>query len=437
MEHLTNFGEAPSVDRYKSSLERPTRPLPSIQQIKTTISSLHNAPRSVTLDTLEDIMMLRYLPEHFDVPTGPMIPSCIAILEQSAKHGKVLDNRAGVLALQLLCFSISLAILIRNNCHDRFIESLRREREAGYLPPFRCDLSLHLVAHVSIMMEDIIKRGKQELSHGLAAPHGLFGWTKNNGLVVCFEELGGFSKHHARFLLRHLWAQRDSIMKPFQEVFLPGFTFIIHAVWKHAAFLDEPGALTMMDQLRELVIRYSSVSTSFEDLILHRHYLELHGTVDDPPKAGPVNRDDLVTVVANCVLKLNPPEGCPSAAPKLIPLDFAADLIDALSYDIHKTKAFELCLPLLKAGFIRFWVDMSKVPEDNTIRWIDIVPFTYRLLQMSQINLMLSRDPMFRRRVTTYPVLSVILEGDLVNLLGRLCLMPMLLDTIPPGVENG
>ncbi|KAG8697446.1 hypothetical protein FRC08_006519 [Ceratobasidium sp. 394] len=298
MEHLVNFGEAPSVDRYKSSLECPTRPLPSIQQIKAAISSLHNAPRSVTLDTLEDIMMLRYLPEHFDVPTGPMIPSCVAILEQSAKHGK-------------------------NNCHNRFIESLRREREAGYLPPFRCDLSLHLVAHVSIMMEDIIKHGKQELSHGLAAPHGLFGWTKNNRLVVCFKELGGLSKHHARFLLRHLWAQRDSIMKPFQEVFLPGFTFIIHALWKHTAFLDEPGALTMMDQLRKLIIWYSSISTLFEDLILHRHYLELHSTVDDPPKAGPVNRDDLVTVVASCVLKLNPPEGCPSAAPKLIPLNFA------------------------------------------------------------------------------------------------------------------
>ncbi|KAG9088119.1 hypothetical protein FRC06_002229, partial [Ceratobasidium sp. 370] len=225
-------------------------------------------------------------------------------------------------------------------------------------------------------------------------------------------------------------------MKPFQEVFLPGLTFVIHAIWKHAAFLDEPGALTMMDQLRELVIRYSMVCTSFEDLILHRHYLELHGTVEHPTKVGPVDRDDLVTVVAGCVLKLNPPEDCPGTAPKLISLDFATDLLDALFYDIHETKAFELCLPLLKAGFIRLWLDLSKVPADNTIRWIDIVPLAFQLLQMSQVNLLLSRDPTFRRRVTTYPVLSVILESDLVNLLGRLFLMPMLLDTIPPGVEN-
>ncbi|KAG8742299.1 hypothetical protein FRC10_001723 [Ceratobasidium sp. 414] len=234
--------------------------------------------------------------------------------------------------------------MTRNNYHDRMIDSLRNERETGYLPPFRCDLSMHLVAHLSIMMEDIVKRGKLE---------------------------------------------RNSLMKTFEEVFLPGMTFGIHARWKHAAFLDESGALTMMDQLRELVIRYSMVSTGFEDLILHRHYLELYGTVDHPTKLGPVDRDDLVKVVACCVLKLNPPEGCPGAAPKLIPLDFATDLMDTLFYDINETKAFELCLPLLKAGFIRLWLDLPKVPEDNTIRWIDAAPFTFQLLQMSQyVNLL-------------------------------------------------
>jgi hypothetical protein len=138
-----------------------------------------------------------------------------------------------------------------------------------------------------------------------------------------------------------------------------------------------------LGQLRELVIRYSLVCTSFEDLVLYPHYKELHCSVEHPTKPGPVDRDDLVMVISCCVLKLTPPEGCPGSV-KQIPLDFATDLLEALFYDIQATKDAELCLPLLKAGFARLWLDLSKVPEDKAIKWIDVVPFTYQLLRITQ-----------------------------------------------------
>jgi hypothetical protein len=88
-------------------------------------------------------------------------------------------------------------------------------------------------------MGDVIKAGNQELVHGLAAPHGLFGWYKD---ALCLKELGGFSSHHARFLLRLFWAERKHNMKTFQEVFLPGWSLILHLIWKHLEFLDDPNA---------------------------------------------------------------------------------------------------------------------------------------------------------------------------------------------------
>jgi hypothetical protein len=89
MEQPINFGEAPLVDRYDSSLTSPRRPIPPIQQIKVAIEALQGDPSSVSLSMLEDIMMLVYLPEHLDILTGRIIPSCIAILEQSTKRNKV------------------------------------------------------------------------------------------------------------------------------------------------------------------------------------------------------------------------------------------------------------------------------------------------------------------------------------------------------------
>ncbi|KAG8774615.1 hypothetical protein FRC12_001892 [Ceratobasidium sp. 428] len=236
-----NFGQALPNDRYKSSLEAPSRPLPSLDHIKDAISALRNNPRSVTLDTLEDVMTLRYLPEHLGVLTGPIIPSCIAILEQAGKYGKILDHKAGVLALQVLCFSFAAAFLVRNNYLDDFLESLDNERAQGYLPPFRCDLSIHIVAFLSQIMENIIKRGNQELSYGLAAAHDLLGWIKDsNDSSICLSELGGFDEHHALFLSEVLWAQRDSTMLMFRDVFLPGWSLVMHALWKHAVFLGGP-----------------------------------------------------------------------------------------------------------------------------------------------------------------------------------------------------
>ncbi|KAG9122170.1 hypothetical protein FRC07_001566 [Ceratobasidium sp. 392] len=191
----------------------------------------------------------------------------------------------------------------------------------------------------------------------------------------------------------------------------------------------------MFDQ--QLVIRFSFVCTSFEDFVLYRHYLELHSQVDHPTKIGPMDRDDLVVVVSCCVIKLNPPYEWLGAHDP-IPLDFATDLMEALFYDILKTDgASELSLPVLKAGFSRLWMDLSKVPEDQGVKWIDIVPYTYQLLRQTQLSLKLANNRTFRRRVTTYPILSVILEFDLIDALGRLCLMPVLLHEIPPGVATG
>jgi hypothetical protein len=156
----------------------------------------------------------------------------------------MLENKAGVLALQILCFSVASAFVVQNGRLDAFLGSLRKERETGYLPPDRCDLSIHLAAWIGTTMEDVIKAGNQDLAHGLAAPHGLFGWYKDTetGHPVCLKELGGFNSGHARFLLHHFWAERKHTMKTFQEVFLPGWSLVLHILWKHLAFLDDPNA---------------------------------------------------------------------------------------------------------------------------------------------------------------------------------------------------
>ncbi|KAG8694114.1 hypothetical protein FRC09_010054 [Ceratobasidium sp. 395] len=420
--NLVQFGETPPGDRYESVLEPPSGPLPSIQRIKDAILTLQTDPRSVTLDTLNNIMMLRYLPEQFALLSAPIIPSCISILEQSGKHGEIIDSDAGVLALQILCFAVGVAVLVRNKYLGDFLKTLNVARARAF---------------VSDCMEQIIKRGTQDMNHGLAAPHGLFGWdTDNAPPMACLTELGGFDKYHARFLLEHLWIHRNSTMKLFRDVFLPGWSLVVHLIWKHAEFLDEPGAETMFEQLRELVIRFSLVCTSSEDFVLHRHYLELNSVVDYPTKAGPMDRDDLVVVVACCVVKLNPPyEWLGVHNP--IALDFATDLVEAIFYDIRHTQdSIELSLPLLKAGFTRLWMDLSKAPQED-VKWIDVVPFTYQLLRLTGVNFAFANDYNFRRRVTAYPVLSVILEADLIDILGRLCLMPVLLSIIPPGVETG
>ncbi|KAG8690362.1 hypothetical protein FRC09_012017, partial [Ceratobasidium sp. 395] len=288
-------------------------------------------------------------------------------------------------------------------------------------------------------MENIIKRGNQELSYGLAAAHSLLGWIKDsNDSSICLSELGGFDEHHALFLSKVLWAQRDSTMLTFCDVFLPGWSLVMHAMWKHAVFLGGPRVMRMLNRLRELVIRYSFVCVSFEDFVVYRHYLELHSMVDHPTKLGPMNRSDLTMEVSCCVLKLAPPEDW-TGAPRPIPLDFATDLMEAVFYDIQQSKhSPELCLPMVKAGFTRLWVDLSKSPEDKSIKWIHIIPFTYQLLNMTRVNLLFANEPTFKRIVPTFPILSVVLEANLVDVLGRLCLMPMLLSTInPPGVETG
>ncbi|KAG8713272.1 hypothetical protein FRC09_018912 [Ceratobasidium sp. 395] len=435
MERTITFGEAPAIDRFKSYLEPPSRPLPSAQQIRAAISALNNDPRSATLEVLEDIMMIRYRPEFFDILTGPIIPSCLEILESFANRGRILDHKIAVVTLQILSFSVTLAILLRNNYHDRFIESLRSERESGYLPPFRCDISLHAVLHMSIMMEDYAKRGTQDKSRGLGATHGLLGWTLD-GQYTCLEELGGFTKHHTRFLLRYLWIQRDSVMELFRDILLPGFTFVIHVMWKHMACLRERDTKIMQNQLRELVIRYSFVCTHLENPVLYRHFLDLRDYVHERTVAGPVNRSDQMMVVACCVFKLNPPADYAGAASP-IPLDFAGDLMDILFQDINETQVFDLFLPLLEAGFIRLWLDLSKVPEDRTVKWIDVIPLAYRLFQITQIAILFSRDPVYQSRIATSSILAVLLRSDLIDLFGRLCLMPMLLEDIPPGVEYG
>ncbi|KAG8681960.1 hypothetical protein FRC08_015278 [Ceratobasidium sp. 394] len=245
MEYLINFGEAPSVDRYQSTMEPPRRPIPSLHQIRSAISTLQSDPKSVSMFMLQDIMMLVYIPKHFGVLTGSIVPSCIAILEESARHGEILGNEVAILALQVLCLSVAAAVLIRNRWLDNFLASLDKERERGHFPEGRCDVSMHLVAWLSTSMADIVKRGSQELNHGLAAPHGLFGFDeskKTKSLLMCLEEIGEFNKHHTRFLLHHFWTGRKHIMKPFQEVFMPGWSLILHIMWKHAEFLDEDGA---------------------------------------------------------------------------------------------------------------------------------------------------------------------------------------------------
>ncbi|KAG8742298.1 hypothetical protein FRC10_001722 [Ceratobasidium sp. 414] len=224
-------------------MEPPRRPIPSLHQIRSAISTLQNDPKSVSIFMLEDIMMLVYVPKHFGILTGSIVPSCIAILEESVKRAKIFDNEIAVLAFQVLCLSVAAAMLIRNKWLDKFLASLVKERERGFFPG--SDVSMHLVAWLSTSMGDIVKRGSQDLNHGLAAPHELFGFDeskKTKGLLMCLEEIGEFNKHHTRFLLHHLWTQRKYTTKTFQEVFMPGWSFVLHLMWKHSEFLDEDGA---------------------------------------------------------------------------------------------------------------------------------------------------------------------------------------------------
>ncbi|QRV81440.1 hypothetical protein RhiJN_09455 [Ceratobasidium sp. AG-Ba] len=204
-------------------------------------------------------------------------------------------------------------------------------------------------------------------------------------------------------------------MKTFRDVFLPGWSLVMHLLWKHIVFLGGPESSPMMNQLRELIIRYSLVFISPEDFVIYRHYLEVHSWADHPTKIGLVDREDLEQEVSCCVAKLTPPN----------------------ESDIQAMKAPELSLPLLKAGFTRLWLDLSKVPEGSRLKWIDIVPFTYQLLGVTPFSLYIANTPKFQRLVISFPIFPVLIESDLLDVLGRLCLMPLLLKQIPPVVEKG
>ncbi|QRV95910.1 hypothetical protein RhiJN_23928 [Ceratobasidium sp. AG-Ba] len=285
-------------------------------------------------------------------------------------------------------------------------------------------------------MTDIINKGNQNLSRGLAALHGMFTWAQTSRGIVSQNNLGGFTHRDARFLLRHLWTYRKSTMKTFRDIFLPGWSLVVHLLWKHIVFLGGPESSSMMNQLRELIIRYSLVCTSAEDFVIYRHYLEVHSWADHPTKIGPVDREDLEQEVSCCVAKLTPPNESVGAH-EPIPLDFATDLMEALFYDIQAMKSPELSLPLLKAGFTRLWLDLSRVPKDSSVKWIDIVPFIYQLLRTTSFSLYIANTPKFQRLVISFPIVPVIVESDLLDVLGRFCLMPLLLKQIPPGVEKG
>ncbi|KAG9124385.1 hypothetical protein FRC07_011815 [Ceratobasidium sp. 392] len=206
----------------------------------------------------------------------------------------------------------------------------------------------------------------------------------------------------------------------------------------HIWSLAEPGARLMVDQLRELVVRYSFVCTSHEDFVVHKQWIVLYrARLERPIRYAHMDRNDLVVTVSCFTSKLVPPKLC-IGAPKPIPLEFATVLLAEMLFNIQTTDyAPELSFPLLKAGFTRLWMDLSTVPEDESVKWVDIVPYTFQLLKIIRYNLILENQASFRRAVTAFPILSVILEADLVDILGRLCLIPFLFKTIPAGVETG
>ncbi|KAG8691443.1 hypothetical protein FRC09_011622 [Ceratobasidium sp. 395] len=307
----------------------------------------------------------------------------MTILEECAEHARIFDTELGVLTFRVLCLSIGCAVLVRNNWHTKLLETLDEERERGYLPGGRVDISMHLVAWLSTPMTDIIKRGTQELHHGLAALHELFGFEpskKTPNLLICLAELGEFNKHHAQFLLNHLWNDRKHNTKLFQEVFMPGWSVVLHVLWKHCEFTDDEGHEFMFMQLRELVLRYSLVCTSFEDDFMHCHFQEVQYCVVLPK---PIDHNDLVMIVSCYVLKLVPPYGCPGSV-KSISLEFALDLMQAIFYDVDSIKEYTLSLPLLKAGLTRLWVAISGALEDAEDIWVDVVSFTDLLLMITQ-----------------------------------------------------
>jgi hypothetical protein len=84
-----NLGETLAHTRYDALILPPRVPRPQPSQIKTAIAMLQNNPTSLSLSMLEDILLLRYLPAHLHILNARVIPSCIVLLEQSAKRNTV------------------------------------------------------------------------------------------------------------------------------------------------------------------------------------------------------------------------------------------------------------------------------------------------------------------------------------------------------------
>ncbi|QRV81441.1 glycosyltransferase family protein [Ceratobasidium sp. AG-Ba] len=367
-------------------MEPPRRTLPSLYQIKTAIKDFQRSPGSASIFGLQDIMALVYLPEHFDILKGSIIQACLVVLQQSANRGNIVDDELSVLALQILCFSISTAVLVRSNWLKGFLRSLESQRDRGMLPDEQIDVSMQLVSWLSINMGDIMSRGTQDLNHGLAAPHTLFGFEDGEprpDTPVCLPEIGGFDRYHAQFLIKHLWRDRKYLMKTFQDVFLPGMSVLIHILWKHLEFMDETPEPVLAMQLCEIVIRYSLVCVSYEDAVMQRHYRELRNYAKDPKRSRVIDRDDLAMVVSCFVLKLAPPPLFPGA-PTQIPLHYALELMEVMVNDVNEAKEYALCQPLQIAGFTRVWFDLEKIPRDANIKWTDIIPFTFIMLKITE-----------------------------------------------------
>jgi hypothetical protein len=108
-------------------------------------------------------------------------------------------------------------------------------------------------------------------------------------------------------------------------------------------------------------------------------------------KYAAAGREDLTMMVVCLVQKLSPPATSPNAV-KQIPLDFSTDLLDHVLCEIQLQGSSDMYLPLFKAGFSRLWIDLSQVPRNREIGWLNVVPFLFRLIRVIEYVLQFSSN---------------------------------------------
>ncbi|KAF8597279.1 hypothetical protein BDV93DRAFT_527513 [Ceratobasidium sp. AG-I] len=428
MSGVAVYDWGPPLEEYLKACTEFPKPPASVEQAKAALLALSGRPNSsnlrdfdgISCSTLEDIMSFMYYPAEVGSLYAPISLQCFSLLKIYTKHNKLFERAFGYLLLQVLTAATMVNMMIHN---DRFDSVMNRLDMAGRMTNTRSPTLLMTFVHG-------IAKVKLNGADGLG---GLLDWRVNPLSSVkqdlCQIGIGGVSLVDARFLLKHLHSERSMFLIALASKITRGWIYLLHIIWGHLIRLPqkEKSTTSMLSQLRDLIFR-CSISTDTPEQILMVHFSDMTNRISIPQPSYPVGVDDVQMIIDIVVQRISPTSNTLLLSP--LPLDFVTDLLDYTFMCLSKQKMHESYSVIFKAAFSRLWYDLTKLPARD-VRWLNVAPFAFRLLGIVVDLIELISLPKMPQNKPVSMALSVLAEIDLVNLLGRLILLPTLLKVLP------